>query len=178
MPQCQTCKNNQTCITCKNASKLRTPDNQCQDICPQGYYNQSGICSACAYPCFTCINTPQNCLTCFNPYILTKANICVSQCAAGEYQKDQECFSCEYPCYTCNSIINCTSCQLLTNPNGTNQQTYLWGASCLSQCPQTTYADPSTLKCKSCNFPCATCIDNLKCLTCLSGYLNPTKYSC
>lgn len=70
-PECLSCKNNATCLSCVDLNKVLTNDYKCVDFCPPGYYNHSRICELCNYPCLTCSNTSQICLSCYQPYILS-----------------------------------------------------------------------------------------------------------
>ena len=148
--------------------------NSCVDECLTGYYEMSGVCKLCSYPCLSCSNSSLSCLSCADPYIL-HSNSCVSQCDSFHFNYNNSCISCVYPCRRCQSIDLCLSCQ--TNSEA-NNQTYLWESSCIEECPLGTYADDSTLKCIKCSYPCYTCSSSRICLSCASGYLNPLQNTC
>jgi hypothetical protein len=100
LAECLTCKNGQTCISCKNSNLVLDPGFRCSFSCPSGYYNNQQICSICTYPCLTCGNGPKICMSCIQPFILSGES-CISQCGVTEYLKLSECFPCVWPCRTC-----------------------------------------------------------------------------
>lgn len=74
-------------------------------------------------------------------------------------------FYCTSPCKTCgSSITTCLSC--LPAPN---QLLYLSNGQCLASCSDGTYPNSSNV-CVQCVSPCANCIDQTKCSSCIANY--------
>jgi proprotein convertase subtilisin/kexin type 5 len=143
--QCETCDNNQTCLTCKNNFVSR--NGTCVAECGAGFYSFRGFCVGCNPSCGTCANTPNQCLTCAAGFVRSGSR-CVSRCEDGSYldSATNTCQSCSSTCLTCSSENLCTSC-----PN--------------------VAIVPVGGQCLSCIYPCNTCSADLStCFTCLSGF--------
>ena len=74
------------------------------------------------------------------------------------------CFSCVTPCDNCVNESYCSSCLV--------GQGYLSNGQCVdaADCPGGTYADDTTLKCKTCPSGCTLCDNATICTECSSIY--------
>ena len=144
--KCATCSGSNTsyCLSCYTTSygvitgatyggyNTMTSDNQCVDVCGDGYYNTSGTCFTCVSPCKNCVSSTQctSCLTGFYFVATNAANSrCPTTCAPGAFSNSvtNTCDSCSTTCATCSSTPNtCTTC---------SGSLYLSGTQCISICP-------------------------------------------
>lgn len=139
--------------------------NQCvvASACPSGTYGNINNyqCSSCLSPCATC-SSATICITCIQYYIFSNG-FCISNCAVNQIPLNGICTNCTSPCSTCIDYLTyCLSCLTLNPP------VFLSGSSCLNTCPDTFYANSSSLICASCVPPCWTCTSTLTCLSCNS----------
>lgn len=172
---CLTCTSNISCLTCLPSTNTFLQNTRCVSACDSGYFIQSSVCMPCLYPCTTCITTASTCLTCSQPFLL-RSQQCVSQCPSGEYAASNNtiCAVCVGDCQTCTNATSCLSCIKVLS----GSQKYLLNNSCVTACPNGTFADSITLSCRSCVFPCLTCTDSLSCLSCEIGFLNLLTFRC
>ena len=122
----------------------------------------------CEKPCKTC-SDKNRCTSC---YALTRLKYlfegqCLDVCVKGYTPIDNVCIKCRSPCATCmfGEIDACRSC------DNTNGKQFLYGRSCLTQCPVNTTLNLGNKECKGCFRGCAACdeTDNSRCLVCSRG---------
>lgn len=144
---CSNCSSTTTCYNCDYNSGLVFYKSQCLSYTPAGYYNDTGTAVACNSECSSCLNATY-CTSCVT--LSLSNNQCVSNCSIYEVSVARVCVSCTFPCLTCSgSQLNCTSCNsTIVNPF------YLFLGSCLSNCPNYTFADPNGWICSPCVSPC------------------------
>ncbi len=91
------------------------------------------------------------------------------------FRSDTHHVECHKTCLDCanGTKSGCTSC---------TGEYYLWGAECVTTCPDETYStttDGGKNLCLSCESPCETCTTKTNCTTCLFGfYTNPETNEC
>ena len=129
-----------------------------------------------------------SCLSCYSntaisPSIYFHANTsnCYILCPDGTYNDASTltCLACDTNCLTClNTATNCTKCLSSSsapylNISGSIQ---ICVANCLAKMYPETLISPVT--CTNCKTPCETCISQLLCLSCLSGFFYLGNNSC
>lgn len=130
----------------------------------------------CLYPCLECTSSI-DCLTCSNGVLYQSR--CISGCPDSTYMitllgVGNVCMDCGGLCVTCkNNATTCTSCitgYYLINSLFT----------CVSACPNGTYALDITKSCLSCPETCSRCLNSSYCVSCIANktYLNPSTHSC
>ena len=129
---------------------------QCRSTCGDGFYAESGLCSACDSSCLTCSGKAATaCLSCDqagpNPIFLN--GICSKSCPAGTYMHENsqgfqdcvtscgdgfalvagtnQCVDCNPSCATCSGAAagQCITCKQ------TGQSLYMNAGHCLADCP-------------------------------------------
>jgi hypothetical protein len=195
---CATCTqvasgNNQNCVTCitPDTFKLFTNDgsNTCVDKAapPTNYtwnattniWDFSGTCYT---SCKTCSKagdaTSNGCLTCKAGYYpLSDDSTKCSQTSPGAYYFDSgklQWGKCDTSCATCSNGTTCDTC-------ATNMFTDPYQKFCVATCPDGTYKDKTTNRCRPCTFPCKTCnLSQDTCLSCATAdfNLNPNTGKC
>ncbi len=160
---CLTCNYNSTyCTSCGLGSAgvlLYLKNNTCKYECPDGYYrnNSNYQCTACDPACRTCNDGTQTyCFSCNNVtvggltthyYLVIATTICNTTCPLGQFispASPNNCQMCNENCVGCSgSASNCTlgsgcKANLFFN-NASN--------SCVSVCPDGTFANPVTKYC-------------------------------
>ncbi|KAL4487968.1 hypothetical protein ABPG72_019920 [Tetrahymena utriculariae] len=151
---CKTCKNpglNTSCTSCNN--QYLTPQGQCMDNCPIGYYQDPSIylCKQCHETCLTCSDQYSiSCLTCCQGrYFLN--GLCVTICPSNTFPLDLKgCQPCHPSCATCYGYFpqNCLSCRL---------GNYLENGFCVLTCKTGYYGNNETGTCSQCHPYCASC---------------------
>lgn len=139
-----------------------------------GYYPQYlptssnatyAVCSACSFPCLSCLNNSVTCLSCQTTYLyVPNLYKCLSSCPTSYFLNASQCSLCDSNCYKCDiTSTNCTACSagMYLAPNST----------CVSSCPNQYYANDQTKSCSACSAPCLTCYNSYLCSSCLTGIL-------
>jgi len=117
-------------------------------------YSEIKVEFVCYEPCATCLNTPENCLSCIKtsstPYFFEGE--CLRDCPEGTIDLgDTECVSCNEKCKTCsNSVDKCTSC--VKNGN----YPYFYENDCVEVCPSNFFVT-TEFECSQCDESCKTC---------------------
>jgi len=146
---CDNCSSASTCYDCNSGYIFY--NSQCLNYTPIGYYNNSGMATLCNSSCGTCVNLANNCTSCIS--LSLSYNRCIANCPSGTVSVNLICTACTYQgyyCFECYNIpTNCTSCYRNITP-----PVYLIGGSCLSSCPNYTYADTGSASCLPCVSPC------------------------
>ncbi|EAR83178.2 hypothetical protein TTHERM_01006490 (macronuclear) [Tetrahymena thermophila SB210] len=166
---CKTCKSpglNTSCTSCNN--QYLTPQGQCMDTCPIGYYQDPSIylCKQCHETCETCSDQYSiSCLTC-RPGRYYLNGLCVTICPSNTFPLDLKgCQPCHPSCATCNGYFpqNCQSCKL---------GNYLQNGTCVQTCTTGYYGNNETGTCSQCHPYCASCYGKevYECMTCNKGY--------
>ena len=139
---CDNCSSQTTCYNCNLNTAYVFYINTCVLTIPTGFYNNSGVASACNSTCATCDVLANNCTSCIGALGLD-SNQCVNPCPAGKVVEVNICVACINPCKTCTGTsTNCTSC--VTN---LVSQTYLINGGCQTTCPNYTFPNTSSLIC-------------------------------
>ncbi|KAL4477452.1 hypothetical protein ABPG74_002602 [Tetrahymena malaccensis] len=166
---CKTCKSpglNTSCTSCNN--QYLTPQGQCMDTCPIGYYQDPSIyqCKQCHETCETCSDQYSiSCLTCRSGrYFLN--GLCVKICPSNTFPLELKgCQPCHSSCATCNGYFpqNCLSCKL---------GNYLQNGTCVQTCQTGFYGNNETGLCSQCDPFCASCFGKevFECNSCNKGY--------
>ncbi|KAL4506331.1 hypothetical protein ABPG73_017065 [Tetrahymena malaccensis] len=162
---CLTCQNDaQNCLSCIKQYKLitNTQSNYCSPVCDI------------------------SCKTCTAPNDYSK---CTS-CTTGYYLQQNSCLSCDFPCQSCEGTsTNCLSCVQWHQLDPTNNTCKLI---CPNECTSCFDTSSQTIcngcidgyylregVCKSCQFPCKTCLNLTDCLSCSENYnLNEQNQTC
>lgn len=85
---CNTCTSYLHCLTCNTGFNFISSNFTCSDSCAIGTIplttSEGRICTACTFPCLTCVTTLTNCLSCSQlPTALYLSNgVCVPKCPA------------------------------------------------------------------------------------------------
>ncbi|KAL4489108.1 hypothetical protein ABPG73_005595 [Tetrahymena malaccensis] len=139
--------NDSGCQKCKDGYALY--QSLCYQLCPDGFWNNSGICQVCDPNCLKCNGTDsKSCTACKNGQFLYN-NTCVNACPDIQYYPDTSSNVCK-PC-----DVSCYKCQ---NPDSYK---------CVQQCKSNYFADQSDQTCKPCDSNCLTCSNSsAQCLTC------------
>lgn len=169
---CQTCSGggSMACLSCPSSVTPYSDGGACVAACPSGKYaNADNHCVACETTCSACTNgTASDCTACKAGGVHDAGlGTCEYVCAPGSYLTNGvNCTVCDATCDSCDgdSSADCLSCDV------SSSHPAQYGRSCLSVCPDGTYADPS-LHCVSCNSVCATCSggSSSDCVTCSAG---------
>ncbi|KAL4505776.1 hypothetical protein ABPG73_004661 [Tetrahymena malaccensis] len=166
---CKTCKSpglNTSCTSCNN--QYLTPQGQCMDTCPIGYYQDPSIyqCKQCHETCETCSDQYSiSCLTCIpGRYYLN--GLCVTICPSNTFPLDLKgCEPCHQSCASCNGYYpqNCLSCKL---------GNYLQNGACVQTCSTGYYGNNETGLCSQCHPYCSSCFGKeiYECTGCNKGY--------
>jgi proprotein convertase subtilisin/kexin type 5 len=161
---CAKCISSTQCSTTCDAGAVYL-NQKCLLTVPVGYVNISSIAVACKTGCTTCSILSTNCTSCDTGYYFYFYS-CVSDCPSGYVKSGVNCTICTSPCLTCSiNPTNCLSCDSSVSPS-----VYLSGTSCVTICPQTTYANLLNNNCTSCTSPCLTCSNSINCLSCVATY--------
>lgn len=160
---CLTCNFNSTyCTSCGLGASgvlLYLKNNSCKYECPDGYYrnNSSFQCSSCDPACRTCKDGSRNyCFSCNNItngsittqyYLVIGSTFCDTECPLGQF------ISTSFPnnCQMCDD--NCVGCSVFswncTQSNGCKANLFYnnLSSSCVSVCPDGTFANPGTKLC-------------------------------
>lgn len=146
-------------------------DGTCLASCPEGHYNNTGVCTACPFPCINCINATY-CSSCSSGYLLYTniTNNCVKICNGSKYRDaNNACQACDNTCLECSgpSAHNCLVC---------NSSLYIYNGTCISKCPANTFALGSA--CYDCDKSCYNCTgaSSLQCIACNTGYNYKDSY--
>jgi proprotein convertase subtilisin/kexin type 5 len=133
--------------------------------CDDGYYRDGADCLPCTSPCATCVTSTSNCLTCESTYFLSTTGTCSRKSSLFicltivRRVMHLGCIACGGDCATCLISGVCLSCMPAFN---------LYGSTCVSSCPPTSYLVGST--CTPCDVNCDVCTSSTMCTTCSSGY--------
>jgi len=126
------------CLQCDTQYPLRVRQDECTDQCSQGFFQSSGYCSACRFPCLGCEKTESTCTAC-NPASDLPAlysNQCIEECPPSHANVANECKMCDSPCSTCQDQTDyCLSC------DGTDDTKFVFSGICYADCPSGTTAD-------------------------------------
>ena len=189
---CATCDTTATkCLSCiqnVTTNKYYSIDNTCLNVCPDGFYAESGnICTSCSLSCTTCTADPYTCTSCSGSNFLnsnTKTCGLSSSCPPNTYSDvaSHLCKSCDVSCSECTALsTNCSTCAtgyIILFSNTTYK-------SCSNLCPSGTVNDTiNNLGCR-CDVQCKTCSGTISnCLTCDSSsiytyfYVNTCVSTC
>ncbi|KRW99236.1 Insulin-like growth factor binding protein, N-terminal [Pseudocohnilembus persalinus] len=155
--QCQNCSSEQICTSCPDNS-YRIPGEKC--LCEQYYFDNGydPICQPCKFPCLTCVDQENICLTCDGEF--REPSTC--QCIDGYYEtSDNICEPCDSNCSTCETTSdNCLTCKY-----------GLFRAyeppSC--ECLQGYFATDLNNNCVKCKKNCKTCDNPETCSKCINN---------
>lgn len=138
--------------------------------------NAGKIIVNCNFPCKTCSNIPNYCLTCVDNiqnakyYLTSDTSTCLligaSGCGSGYYQDDLNkiCLKCTGDCKECYlTSTNCTACIDPTKVLLNNQ--------CLLSCGNGYYVPAGSFACQPCQVPCLNCANTgTGCTSCQPNY--------
>ncbi|EAR84803.2 zinc finger lsd1 subclass family protein (macronuclear) [Tetrahymena thermophila SB210] len=166
---CQQCNDSTKCQKCMPGYGLY--NSQCYQPCPDSFWNNQGICTACDSSCLNCSGSSSSQCTACKPGTFLYNNSCVKSCPDIQYYPDTQnniCKQCDASCYKCQSPgdkKSCTQCQ----------PTFLLNGECLSNCPDQYYKSGNV--CKPCDSTCLTCSgpNPDQCITCLPPKKLQTK---
>lgn len=162
------------CIQCKTS--FYSYRGGCLDRCPERTIIIGNNCSDCSSSCGSCSGTTTNCSTCINGYLLNGQ--CLTTCPNGtsKYDDIKQCVNCKQGCSSCspNNVSNCLVCNAGLN---------LHNGNCVTFCPVGTFPSDGVCRsncgwgfyrlnsqCYQCQSPCRTCISQVACTRCVSGY--------
>ena len=159
--------------------------NVCLNACPNGYYVNGNICSACDISCAVC-SGPSNseCSACANAtisgvftqyYLAIRTTTCAQLCPQGQYIDaafPNSCQQCSSLCVYC--LTNANNCTNGTCPYGY----YFYINTCISVCFAGTYGNSTNWQCMACHAACSTCFsaDPASCYTCQTDTATNTVY--
>ncbi|KAL4499327.1 hypothetical protein ABPG72_006913 [Tetrahymena utriculariae] len=160
------------CIYCSsNTRSLKILNFQfisgcCQ--CNNGYFEVGeSNCQQCSLPCKTCLNTSDNCLSCF-PLEVSNRILVNNKCVCKNFFQENLngiCIQCPYDCSECDSKGGCITC--IDNKRTLNTQT--------KRCAcNEGYYESEDRQCQKCSYRCKNCSQNPNiCTQCQSNqYLN------
>lgn len=147
-------------------------------ISPDGYPIDSAtsieFAIGCTFPCATCAEEQNKCLTCLTLDDGTPLNYfaeeqtCLPECPVGYRRSNANvCEKCDSRCATCSRATDiCDSCQ----PDSVIP--YLDAATgyCQSKCPPGTYVNEASMTCDPCVNNCGTCNGPDFCIDCKPGF--------
>jgi proprotein convertase subtilisin/kexin type 5 len=151
---CSSCQINSTyCQGCQNVGSIPyyLINNLCLNVCPNDYYPNGNLCSACHIQCATCTGpSTSQCSSCNNAtvggvftqyYLAIRTSICSQFCPQGQYIDagfPNSCQQCSSLCVYCfGNANNCT--------NGTCPYGYFFYINtCISVCFSGTYGNSSS----------------------------------
>uniref|UniRef100_A0A4W4DQF0 VWFC domain-containing protein n=1 Tax=Electrophorus electricus TaxID=8005 RepID=A0A4W4DQF0_ELEEL len=148
------------CDSCKDPGAVLW-NGRCLHNCPNGFFAQGRVCTACQLSCGTCGNAFE-CTTCGGSLLFSDGQ-CVATCERGLYQDHTQCLSCHDSCSSCRGAgpQDCLSC---SDPSH-----LLMDGLCVADCGTGFYVNRGN--CYACDPSCATCRpDNPSCLSCPGGY--------
>uniref|UniRef100_A0A8V0YXI6 Proprotein convertase subtilisin/kexin type 5 n=1 Tax=Gallus gallus TaxID=9031 RepID=A0A8V0YXI6_CHICK len=169
--QCKECPSNcdscdkDKCDFCKEGFYLS--GGTCVTKCGDGFFtdHMSRECEPCHRSCTTCVGySYENCTGCPKDFQLSHGR-CLNPRnypPIGKFFSDakKQLQPCDPSCRTCDKSADlCTSC-----PEGK----FLAHSTCVSQCPQQTFADVGSGKCEMCMDYCEVCSDLWHCQKCQS----------
>ena len=168
---CLECSNSDTCDKCELEYYLL--NNTCVNTCPEGYYENSTVCSKCSTEnCKTCPNNV--CSECLSEFNIIKSNenvICSESCPSGYYGNEGICKKCGDLCLRCLNENTCTQCI------GEN---LLLNGKCVSSCPDGYFLNNNSNTCEKCLSECSTCISNKpnSCIRCADNNVKLQSGEC
>ncbi|XP_076856944.1 extracellular matrix organizing protein FRAS1 isoform X2 [Brachyhypopomus gauderio] len=158
---CLTCSTTPShCDSCKDPVAV-VWNGRCLHSCPNGFFAQGRVCTACQPSCGTCRNAFE-CTACGGSMLFSNGQ-CVATCEGGLYQDHTQCLSCHDSCSSCRGPgrQDCLSCS--------DPAHLLKDGVCVADCGMHFYVTKGN--CYACDPSCATCHpDNPSCLSCPSGY--------
>ncbi|CAD8111020.1 unnamed protein product [Paramecium primaurelia] len=178
---CYECNSN-GCINCMDINQIVDSNLNCQ--CKDNYYMDGLSCSQCQLPCKTCIQSPDQCLTCIDP----NQQIINYQCECKSDFIKQEHYCCHQNCLNCLGIDHCDKCHkgFYLNGNSTCQKCIQNCEYCNNEincdiCQEGYFVDSNQdNQCFQCNNNCKTCNESSNlCQSCRSNYeINTINHSC
>ncbi|XP_042580368.1 extracellular matrix organizing protein FRAS1-like [Cyprinus carpio] len=154
---CLTCSGTPDhCDSCQDPSALLM-NGRCLQSCPEGFFSQGKVCTACQPSCATCENDFE-CTACGGSF-LHSGRQCVSTCERGLFQDHTRCLSCHDSCSSCRGAgpQDCLTC---SDPSHLLKDGF-----CVLDCGPGFYANQGS--CYACDTSCATCHpDNPSCMSC------------
>ena len=145
---CTECKegfflNSNQCIQCDSKCKACEGTKDHCTKCPAGQYiDNSNSCSNCAENCNEC-NSPTDCTTCIDGFLLDRSGICV----------------------TCGADLHCKKCRFISSYSSKKECLECADDSYVSHM----YQD-NTVVCSLCPETCLTCFDKDFCTSCIARY--------
>ncbi|RXM36986.1 Proprotein convertase subtilisin/kexin type 5 [Acipenser ruthenus] len=149
---CVSCDENQ-CYWCEEGWFFS--ENECVETCNSGFYGdeESQECQPCHQTCKTCAGPNfDDCESCPGDQELVKGKCgdLIKSCPIGSFWSAyRKCEKCDRFCKTCTAEQICTSCK--TGRYLTAHQ------SCVTTCPEKTFASLENGKCEGCAEGCAEC---------------------
>ncbi|XP_041082767.1 proprotein convertase subtilisin/kexin type 5-like isoform X1 [Polyodon spathula] len=160
---CVSCDENQ-CYWCEEGWFFS--ENECVETCDAGFYGdeESQECQPCHQTCKTCAGPNfDDCESCPDDQELVngKCGDLIKSCPIGSFwSASRKCEKCDRFCKTCTTEQTCTSCK--TGRYLTAHQ------SCVTTCPEKTFANTENGKCEGCAEGCAQCSKKNNCQKCLN----------
>nr|XP_010967704.1 extracellular matrix organizing protein FRAS1 [Camelus bactrianus] len=144
-------KSSHNCTACRSSHVLL--DGQCLPQCPDGYFNQEGICTECYPTCRQCHGpSGSDCISC-HPHGTLAGGSCRTSCQEEQFLNlVGYCADCHPLCQHCAADLRntgsvCLRCQ--------NARYLLLGDRCVPDCPSGYYAERGA--CQKCHSSCRTC---------------------
>lgn len=158
------------CLTCADGYPYRLKDS-CVPSCPAGTFLQGEECLECSSKCGTCVDTPENCLSCVqeSDHSFLLGNKCIDKCPSKMGSLAGVCFDCIFPCHECSTGPEiCTTC---SQERGI---AFLLGPTCTNQCPVGYIVNEEERICEGCGPGCIDCDpdDQRICLQCAKGLMS------
>ncbi|CAJ1354475.1 unnamed protein product [Effrenium voratum] len=168
---CSLCSSAEKCSACTEGFFL-TPNETCDESCPDGYYGNSslGSCESCPAFCDRCSDA-NTCMDCMKSRTLTAAATCDFVCPEGFYKNGtgtigDSCQRCPSGCGRCIAgmfspvvCLECVDYNFLTHRG-----------ECVKICPEGYYPEagdgPIGGMCKTCDPTCVACRSQLECTKC------------
>jgi proprotein convertase subtilisin/kexin type 5 len=176
---CLTCTSPQHCTSClKSLPQKYLHVSSCISPCPTQTFadSMSLQCRPCVFPCQTCTDS-LNCLSCEIGFLNLQTNRC-DFCPANEFAdlKTKSCVPCNTTikdCATCTNETWCTRCVL-------GGFLYMGGCVTEQQCARVDgyYLNTQQGACVQCISPCRTCVSQIACTACLTGFLIQANSTC
>lgn len=151
---------------------------QCVTACPDKTFPDAITlsCRVCVFPCSTCTDS-LSCLSCeigFLNLLTYRCDFCPSSQYADTIKK--QCVPCSGTLSNCDTCVNSTWCTTCSNGS------YIYAGKCISaaDCSRISgyYLNSQQAACLQCIAPCDSCVSQVACSSCLTGFLVASNQTC
>jgi hypothetical protein len=172
-------------LSCKPPADNYVVKDRCIEKCPVGTFpNKEKICELCDRKCLTCLEHPENCVSCREPFF-HNGTTCATICPDGTFPNAtlRVCLPCNKDCRTCKDQADkCLSCVPPLVHNGTRcgitcpDKIYRKEYLCVKDCGLRHY--PKDKVCHVCPLKCLVCTSSTECKACEYGFVLTKQGKC